>query len=346
MTDIATHVRIFDTAPDDDLVTKRTAAIKDLASRHNKSKAVPVILQSANDLALAVEAKGKVSDALSNDIQAAIRKAGAEAFVASEQPLQVTVVALLAAQQALANAAPTSGTVTSVTVLAAGLWSALSFQPPRTEAKVESLRSEVMALARENIIASATTSRERIPVAEAEVAPAKELNPESVAQSVNAGLKTVINALRTNAAIDREEIDLLWWVMAEWSELLKRRYSAAPDSVGTVLASGIEAGRMLRRMPGDAHRNLVLRHVTGTAPVSLAEVLTSLGDERLPMASLYAADQTLAACPAVFPLLTALTSGSASHAKNKSKRKISEWAERALLESATLHVTTLLPVKV
>src|SRR5437879_2375507 len=121
MTDIATHVRIFDADPEDDLVAKRAAAIKDLAARHNKSKSVPLIFQSANDLALAVEVNGKIAEALSKEVETAVRQAGAEAFVASGEPLQVTVCGLLGALQALENTTPTSGNVTTLTVLAVGL---------------------------------------------------------------------------------------------------------------------------------------------------------------------------------------------------------------------------------
>jgi hypothetical protein len=34
--------------------------------------------------------------------------------------------------------------------------------------------------------------------------------------------KDAIADLRSNAAVDREEIDLLWWVLSDWSSLLGR----------------------------------------------------------------------------------------------------------------------------
>lgn len=346
MTDIATHVRIFDADPEDDLVAKRAAAIKDLATRHLKSREVRLIFQTGNDLALAVETKTKVPEALRDEVEAAVRDAGAEAFVASEQPLQVTVCGLLGALHALEGARPASGEVTTSTVLAVGLWSALSFQTPRAEPKLEALRAELMKIAREHVIACATSSRVRLNVPDPNIPVAEPFDAGAVAKSVTTGLKSVLGALRSNAAIDREEIDLLWWVLGDWSDILERRFSGRPDSIATALASGIEVGRMLRRMPGDAHRNLTLRQINSAASLSLAEVLSGLGNEREPMAALYSGNTMVTSCPAVFPLLTALTTGSAVHAKNKSKRKVSEWAERALLESAALHVTSLPPVTV
>jgi GTPase-associated system helical domain len=346
MTNIATHVRIFDSDPDDDLVVKRTAAIKDLASRYSKEGKVAAIFQTANDIAAPVEARGKVSDAMSKEVESAVRNGGADAFVAAGQDLQVKVCALLAALELLESAAPTTGDLNSATVLAIGLWSALSFQAPLTEPKLEGLRADLMEVAHKHVIRSATSSRQRAKVPDVNIAAAESFDPANVAKSVSDGLRAAFNALRTNAAVDREEIDLLWWVLSDWSTLLDRRYSGVTNSVTGALASGIEAGRMLRRLPGDAHRNLVLRHVKQGAPISLADVIKSLGDDRILLANAFPNQTVIAACSSVFPLLGALISGSATHARAKQKRPVSEWAARALLETAAVHVTSILPVAV
>ena len=348
MIDVAAHVRIFNADPEDDLVTKRSAAINELSSRYVKVRQqVGPIFQTANDLALAAESKGAhISDAMNKEVEAAIRKGGAEAFVAEGQGLQVTVCAMLAALQGLEGVAPATGDATTQIVMAVGLWSALSFQAPRPEPKLETLRAGLLNAAQTYIVNSATTSRDRIKVPELNVPAAKELEGTAIAQSVTTGLRPAVNALRTNAALDREEIDLLWWVLGDWSDLLGRRYTAMPDTIATSIASGVEAGRMLRRMPGCAHRNLVLRHVKGDKSFTLAEVVRELGDDRSRIAVPYAWDTILGSCPSVFPLLTALNTGSASHAKWKAKRSLTEWGERALLEAAALHVCSQLPVVV
>ena len=184
---------------------------------------------------------------LNREIEGAVRESGAEAFVAAEQPLQVAVCGLLGALQGLDGAAST-GEIGMRGVLAIGLWSALSFQPPRTEPKLEVLRGEVLKKAHRHVIEMANGSRQRVKVPDAVT---KETEPAKIAEFVTTVLNPAVNALRINAALDREEIDLLWWALGDWSELLKRRYSASPDSVATALASGIEAGQMLRCMPGD-----------------------------------------------------------------------------------------------
>src|SRR5262249_8060025 len=144
----------------------------ELASRYSKSRQVPAIFQTANDLAAAVDSKGTVSEVMSKEIEDAVRKT-AEAFVAEGQDLQVMVCGLLCALQVLENAGPATGEVTTPVVLAIGLWSALSFQAPRPEPKLEALRSTLMNAARNFVIASATSSRQRAKVPDVSISAAE-----------------------------------------------------------------------------------------------------------------------------------------------------------------------------
>ncbi|MNQ85092.1 hypothetical protein D3C85_1002400 [compost metagenome] len=123
---------------------------------------------------------------------------------------------------------------------------------------------------------------------------------------------------------------------------MERRFTGAPAEAAAV-ASGLECGRLLRRMPGDAHRTLVLRHVGDGEPATLPELLKRLGDDRAKIAAAFADNATLAACPTVFPLITALVSDKPTNPNGKIKRSLSEWGSRALLEGAILHVTAHLP---
>jgi hypothetical protein len=343
MINIAAHVRIFDPEPEDDLVTKRTSAIAELCSNYGKGgRQVLAIFQSANDLARAVEVKAGLSEALAREIETAVRKS-ASAFVADGNELQMTVCGLLGALQSLDGVTSSAGVLTSLDVFAIGLWSALSFQAPRSEPKLEALRVELLQKAREFTLGRATSTRRRINVPDASFQPPTEYEPTGLGESLKTGVGATIEALRANAAIDREELDLLWWVLSDWSELLGRRFSAADNPEAAAVASGLEAGRMLRRMPADAHRHLVLRHAGKTDSLNLTKFLKTLGADRERLAAAYAGDNRVTACPAIFPLITALRSGSATDPKGDIRRTLEEWAGRALLESAALHVTAHVP---
>jgi hypothetical protein len=53
MADVATHVRIFDPDPSDDLVTKRTAVVKDLAAKLVNDRDIDALIAVADGIAKA-----------------------------------------------------------------------------------------------------------------------------------------------------------------------------------------------------------------------------------------------------------------------------------------------------
>lgn len=344
MVNVATHVRIFDPDPSDDLVEKRTIAVKQLSQRFTGDKnTVFAITQWANDLAIAADSAGRnLSATLVKETEEEIRKP-APAFVAEGQGLQLCACALLGALQTLEDASPSTGTLTTADVLAISLWSALSFQPPRTEPRLEALRSELLHKASAVVLASATSSRERKKIPEPNMIEPEESETIALLQSVQEGFKGTITALTENAALDREELDLLWWTLGDWSEVLARSYSSGEPRPSLAVAAGLEGGRMLRRMPSDAHRNIILRHVASEASLTLGELIKAVGDDAMRLSANYKENGRILACPAVFPLLTALRTGSVSHTRLKAKRGITDWASRALIESAAEHVTSQLP---
>src|SRR4051794_21132558 len=135
MTHIANHIRIFAANPSDDLVSKRTAAIGEIANTIKAQNDVGNILRDANDLAVAARQGGSLSAHLSQLIEGAIRKSST-AFVAEDDTaVEMLVCGLSGALQVLTGATPMRNGATSIAdVLSLGLWSALSFQTPRGEA--------------------------------------------------------------------------------------------------------------------------------------------------------------------------------------------------------------------
>jgi GTPase-associated system helical domain len=214
---------------------------------------------------------------------------------------------------------------------------------PRTEPKLEALRAALMAAAHAHTMKTASTARNRVAVPDITFPAPKEFDATNVELSVKNGAKAAIAALRANAAVDREELDLMWWVLSDRSGLLSRRISTDENKASAAIASGLEAGRMLRRMPADAHLYLALRHVGKAPPLTLPELIKAVGDDRKALIAPFAENPVLVACGSIFPLLTALRTGSATDAKAKVKRALDDWVGRALLESAILHVTSHLP---
>jgi hypothetical protein len=356
MDHIANYVRIFTPNPTDDLVDKRTDAIDEIAKAFRGQTTVRDILRSANDLAIAAQVDGPLSEYLSKIIEAAIRKSSTAFVAEKDTAVEMLVCGLCGALQALTNGTPTRhGETTVVDVLSLGLWSALSFQKPRTEAKLEKLRHTILETAQVHCARAGSQGRRRVQVGDPEfkLAPKKtptaetptaEEDAELDADAVNLGLapfRTAVADLRANAAIDREEIELLWWVLSDWSTLLKRRFSTEKGAVA-VVASGLEVGRMIRRIPAEAHRHLVLRNVPVANAFSLQEVVSAVGNDRSALATVDT-ENLIAQYPAVFPLLSALNTGSTQDTRAKTKRPVGEWADRALLESAIHRICNNIP---
>ena len=142
--------------------------------------------------------------------------------------------------------------------------------------------------------------------------------------------KATIEALRRNAALDREELDFLWWVQLDRSRLLGRSHTRIEEPV-RLIAAGIEAAGLLRRPPCDVHRELVLRILDVNPSLDAAEVIKAAGDDLESLGCEYRSG-LVAEAPIVFPLLHALATGRVDIPGAELKRESSEWGLRALLE--------------
>jgi GTPase-associated system helical domain len=81
----------------------------------------------------------------------------------------------------------------------------------------------------------------------------------TLAQSVEAALASA----RRDVLRLAEEIDMLWWHIGDWHELLEKPRSAA--SVQTkMLASGIELAAFVQRLPGPFGAYGLLRKIAGS----------------------------------------------------------------------------------
>jgi hypothetical protein len=283
-------------------------------------------------------------DPRANEVESYIKKQST-AFVREGQELQVLTCALLAALQSLEMAKPSTGIWTPSDVLATGLWSALSFQKPRSDPRLESLRTELIERSRDLVNKSSSSARNREPVPDLSLKVAEGDTWEKVTDQLKTATNRTIGVLRTNSALDREELDLLWWVLSDWSTLLSQQLSSAPPVIAAVF-SGVEAAQFMRRLPNEAHKHLVLRFVDTQRTLNLAELLQELGDRSSVLASRFSENEILSACPRVFPLLSAISGRDVSGVAARIPRSLNDWAARALLESAVLHIATLTKVLV
>jgi hypothetical protein len=226
---------------------------------------------------------------------------------------------------------PGNGGWTTIDVYSNALWSALGFQAPLADEKREALRLEVLNRARERSLVSANRARTRDAVPDLADLTVTLGEENKITHNLKKAISVPLDALARNAALDREELDFLWWVQTKRSKLLQKPLASIPEAVRLV-AVGVEGGGNLRRLPADVHRDIVLGTVDQDPVLTLSALLGEIADDRPKLAAGIPMDSVKVA-PTVFPLLHALTTGAVAAGDGGPARPASEWGARALLET-------------
>lgn len=334
MTDLATHVRIFDPKPTDDLVSKWGLAVDDLAKSFTKIANVDAILAAAEEAAAAM-ADGALPAGLALKVEEALRQ-HSPSFVRIGHELELQVGLLMGLRRHIRAANQAPATAPRARLMAWALWSAFSDQASLPEPRLEDLRRLLMAECESVVANGAEAARVRQRVPEFASAIAESADHAALVKAFRPGTNPTVVALRANAALDREELDLLWWALNDWSDVLGRRLSTAPTKAAAVV-SGMEIGLRLRRMPANAHRHLALRVVSTDDMLTLPQLLNELGTEQASIAAALSTLDRPTRFPRVFPMMLAMKSGNAVQEPAQS-RSLRDWSARALLEAALLQV--------
>lgn len=336
MENIAVHMRISGVTVSDDDVNSRRAAATSLATSWGKEKNTSKVVSKAADIAEALGGNGSPSPSLGSEIQVAVQKK-ASSFLYEERPLEIGVCAGMAMVSILAGK-PGTGGWSIPDIYATALWSSLAYRPPLEAERREHLRQEVLHAAQSWVAASAEKARERMNVPDPATVEITIDEDKEAANNFNEAVADTVEALRRNAALDREELDFLWWAQLGRSRVLNKQLSVIAEPV-RIVAAGIEGARMLRRLPCEVHREIVLRTLDQDPQLDLTELLAALGDDRAALGAAFI-EGNVAAHPTVFPLLHALATGEVNGSGATVKRSVSEWGERALLEAGFAKMLT------
>ena len=269
--DVARFVRIFEPDPSDDFVTKRTAAIRQLKTQFLKQRNVGKLMSLATETFGVFQEPPVVPESYAEVIEGAIKKQS-ESFVRDGRDLEMSVCAMIAVIHAIQGSDKASEGWTVADVLATAVWSGASFLPANPEPKLEEFRSQTVDAAKQRILESSLDTRVRRNVPEFGAFGDEQLGAEAFGEATGA----TIDALQYNAALDREELDMLWWVLGDTSNVLEKpMVSLSPET--RAITSGIELGELLRALPSQSHRNLCARGVGETESMTLPAVLEALG---------------------------------------------------------------------
>ena len=336
MSNMAEYARIFDTGTDDGLVEKRLKAVAEIKAWF-ESLTPDLAISTASRISSSFGTSGCLPDEIAAIGEEKIQR-HAVSFVRSANPddLQIKVVLAVAAIDVFQSVTAKSGG-TSVDALAAAFWSALAFQRPLELEKVERLRQDLLTASRTHAlkIADAARARQTVPSIGLVSISQDSTQPSRVNKAFSQAVEPMISAMRENAVLDREELDFMWWLLSGRSELLDEPLDSLPGAVRAV-AAGLDGALKLRRLPADAHRNIVLRNIENGEPLSLMELIELLGERRTKLATNF--DSVKADESAVFPLMAAIKTGSTDACASDEKKTAWEWGARALLEGAIQHL--------
>lgn len=340
MADVAKYIRIFNSNPDDDYVSKRVSAINAIETSIKKKTSVTDILSFADNLLQALDVPLASSQAINNVAVAALKKSSTS-FVSDEEQLQLLSCTLLATLQFLEKAKGYNNVPSPVFILAIALWSGLSFQKPILDKeKLEALRSEILLVASDIVENISIISRDRkeTSLLKPLVVPATT-TIATFATTVEETYGTMLNAMRVNAYLDREEIDILWWVLGGWSETCKIQISSL-NTVQKALVSSYEIGGLLKRFPAKAHTHLSCRGTQHSDQYSAVEIVDEMGDISPLIVNNMTSKDTIKNCSKIFVISNLLQGGQDDNSLAEQKRPISEWAARMLLELSLLNIHT------
>ena len=316
MIDIAKYIRIFEADPDDDFVIKRQTALKAIVANLRKTKTFSGLMTLAQTLTDSIYDPELLDGEISSDIEQAV-KAESPAFLAEGNELQIAMMAAIGVLEIISEAEPTSDRASVADYLALAIWSGLSFNKPSSETKIEHLRQELLSKSRDLFLLSAEKSRQRL--------------------SAN---RTTIKLLSRNAALDREELDILWWVLGDWSNLAKAKLSMLSECPASIIAA-FEVASRLRRIPAKAHRQLSVRYVRDDASFSLEEVIVGLGDELNALSAAYQDEALVRNNPGILPLMNAIIQGNEAMNRRHTSLSVTDWTTRALVEGALVRLSKL-----
>lgn len=329
--EIAECVRIFEPDPGGHFIIERRAAIHEFGRRLSKRRNISDLIVIGNEICEVFRDPSSIPDSLASQIEGAIKNKNA-LFVRDGRDLELGVCAVAAVMRLVTSSRNVRNGWSAVDMLAASLWSALSFLPTCNAPKLESFRKQAVGAARDRTLSASSAARVRHKVPELKAFDAAKTTPEDFA----AEAQWTIEELQINAAFDCEEIDVLRWRLDGVSKIFGRPLQSLSPATHAI-TTGVEIGALMRALPTQAHRNLVLHDLEETNSLPLPDLLVALGDDRVEIADSFEDEPLIDKAPLVFPLLSAIRSGKGL-VGTALPRSLSEWGARALLERAILRI--------
>ncbi len=319
-------VRIFDQSPTDELVVKREAAIAAVAARIASATNVDELFGFAQSFVAGL-GQSKLTGELETICVTALNNAS-PSFVADGHDIEVYVCALGACLKVVEGATPSESGRTVAEILAAALHTGLSVVPATGKQKLDQAIKELLTFSAAAYRITSEASRARKTVPDSKVALDGTETAVVAAQKVSTAAEAAIVALQANAALDREELELLWFCLGDYSAVLNSRISTLKSSAGLV-ASALEVTKLLRRIPATSHVHMALRNVAVGKPKTLKALVSETEEFRAKFKS-YFGENIASKFPAIAPVVSAVLGFSTP--LETAAIEVADWGQRLVLE--------------
>jgi hypothetical protein len=339
MSIMAKYAQIIWAEPTNQDVQDRNKAVETLRAQFS-------VMSTREAIALAATvASGFGGAALPEKLALQIEKVISDesaAFVLKGKELQAQVCLAVAVLAIVKGPVVDGPGWTTADAFAASLWSALSLQDQCGHAKLEELRQDLIEVCRTRVAQVAKAARKRMTVPDVGTLTIPENEPGSTKANTAYRKATapVIAALKTNQDLDHEEVNFLWWAIADYSEILGCALADREPFIRAI-ASGLEGATMLCRLPGDGLRHAVLRHVGASENMSLQALIGSLGEWRTKLGAPHVHGWATT-FPLVFPLISSLIDDEHQPA-TAVELDARGWGARALLEASIVAMENRFP---
>lgn len=330
MSRMAKYAQIIWPQPTDVDVLARNHAVDTLISELSELTTRQAV-EAADSIAASLVG-GELGSLLGPKAERAI-SAKSAAFVLDGNELQAVICLAVASLVLVQNEPIENDGWNPADALAASLWSALTFQDQLEHPKMEDLRKDLIEACRTRVrdVAHASRQRHDVPDVGNLTIPEGDVAGSRANTAYKRATAPVIRALKDNQDLDREELDFLWWALSGYSTLLEEPLSDR-DPFCRAVASGLEGATLLRRLPGDGFRHVVLRGVEKTDGRKLPGLVEELSAEREGLGNQFDGSWCMQ-FPCVFPLITTLVSGEAADGCTI-EFDARDWGARALLEAS------------
>jgi hypothetical protein len=285
---------VVDVDVTDDYLERRQKAVSAIATKWRRPFSETVALKRAEEIAQALTkmTEGSLPDSLRADVVQIIRDKALTFEDTDSATLEIRVCTAAALSDYLEKPAQIDAAPTFTDALV----TATEFVAPPVDAALIALWSQIMRQLAAETEEDAQYARQRLDT--------DTSDPERA-----------VARLAKNAKLDREEINILWWALNDWSVLAGARFSSLTPAAHVVLAP-LELASLMTVPAGEAHRDLAFRNLTKpTAEVGLKDI-ANLDNLKVQVANALAAAETLVVShPRVFPVVRALLAGTSEDAE-------------------------------